>query len=148
MLLVKKLNINAILPTVNHPGEDLGYDVYAIDSITLVPHIVTKVKTGIAVQFNKFNNINQEKYGLVVRDRSSMALKNIKTSAGIIDASYTGELVILMTNHNDTPYEVHTGDKIAQIMPQLVMTSAPVLVVEELPNNQRGENGFGSSGRK
>jgi len=93
MLQVKKLNSNAIIPTCSHPGEDLGFDLYSDEDIELKPNVVTKVHTGIAAQYVS----DDAKYGLLVRDRSSMASKGIMASAGVIDHSYTGELLIMLT---------------------------------------------------
>jgi len=156
MLYCKKLNINAILPTVTHAGEDLGYDLYASEDIFLEKNIVTKVSTGIAARFIEqyFDNLgsfssfsSSQKYGLLIKDRSSMAARGITVSAGVIDAGYAGELLELLTNHNNDTYYIKTGDKIAQIIPTVVKTSAAVTEVNELPLSARSDKGFGSSGR-
>jgi dUTP pyrophosphatase len=99
ILLAKKLSPDAVLPTVGHPGEDLGFDLYASETVTLEPGEVVKVKTDIALRYVE----EGKHYGLLVRDRSSMASKGITTSAGVIDEGYTGEVVVLLTlNGNGT----------------------------------------------
>jgi dUTP pyrophosphatase len=74
-----------------------------------------------------------------------MAAKGIATTAGVIDAGYRGEILILMTNLGDAPLEIKAGEKIAQMIPVPVLTS-PVETVETLEDSARAEKGFGSSG--
>jgi dUTP pyrophosphatase len=74
-----------------------------------------------------------------------MAAKGIATTAGVIDAGYRGEILILMTNLGDAPLEITAGEKIAQMIPVPVLTS-PVETVETLEDSARAEKGFGSSG--
>lgn len=151
MLKVKKLSPLAILPTVAHPGEDLGYDVYALGYTMLEPGVPTAVSTGIAASFtiqesgtNTVQGVQPRKFGLLVRDRSSMAAKGVKTSAGVIDSSYTGELKIMMTSTYF--YQIEAGHKIAQILPTEVFTGAGIEEVEDLGETTRGNKGFGSTG--
>jgi dUTP pyrophosphatase len=169
MLLVKKLDERAIVPTVNNPGEDLGFDLYALEDAYVCSKITTptKVKTGIAARFVDYHNdrlggffawdgegelpVNQplerERYGLLIRDRSSMASKGITVSGGVVDAGYHGELMVLLTNNTPSHFEIKAGDKIAQMIPIPVKTSAQIKVVDKLPDSSRLEKGFGSSGR-
>jgi dUTP pyrophosphatase len=147
MLLVKKLHPDAKMPTVVHPGEDLGFDIYSIEDVTLLPNKVVKIRTGIAAQFTPpSNSLFDNKFGLLIRDRSGMASKNITTSGGVIDASYDGEIMVLMTNHNSEDIVIKAGAKIAQLIPTIIMTQFEIKEVDELPNNTRGSKGFGSSG--
>jgi len=144
MLRVKLLNPGAHAPVVAHPGEDLGYDLFALEGVTLVPHSTVKVRTGIAVEAR--HPATGAPLGLLVRDRSSMAARGIATTAGVIDSGYRGEILILMTNLGDTPVELKAGEKIAQMIPVPVLTG-PVQEVESLEVSARAEKGFGSSGR-
>jgi dUTP pyrophosphatase len=117
-LFVKKLDPRAKLPTCAHPGEDLAYDLYALEDVVLVPGVLTKVSTGIAAQhrrailmpmtdysvegFGYKANVSLPAYnhiddGLLLRDRSSMAAKGITVSGGVIDAGYTGEINVMLT---------------------------------------------------
>lgn len=106
MLKVKKLHPDAKLPTVANPGEDLGYDLYALEDIVLEPGIQTVVRTGIAASATLLTNgvfdiLIEKPAGLLIRDRSSMATKGITVSGGVIDAGYRGELAVILTaNHN------------------------------------------------
>jgi len=144
MLRVKLLETNARLPVVAHPGEDLGYDVFALEAATLAPHIGVKVRTGIAVEAR--HPETGKPLGLLVRDRSSMASRGIATTAGVIDAGYRGEILILMTNLGLETVELKAGEKIAQMIPVPILTGI-VEEVESLEDSARAEKGFGSSGR-
>lgn len=144
MLRVKRLVPEARLPIVAHPGEDLGYDLFSLESLTLDPHRTVKVRTGIAVEAR--DPRSGAPLGLLVRDRSSMAARGIATTGGVIDAGYRGEILVLMTNLGDHPVTLAAGEKIAQIIPVPVLTGE-IAEVDGLEDSLRAEKGFGSSGR-
>ena len=157
MLKVVKLVPHAILPTVGHPGEDLGYDVFASEDTVLPLGVTVAVPTGISAHYA--HPELHRKFGLLIKDRSSMAAKGIKTSAGVVDAGYTGELKVLMTNTSEKPirtspvvflargsYLIEAGSKIAQMIPTEVFTQGQVIEVSELGESSRGGDGFGSTG--
>jgi len=144
MLRVKLLTPAARVPVVAHPGEDLGYDVFALEAVTLAPRATVKVRTGIAVEAR--HPQTGVPLGLLVRDRSSMASRGIATTAGVIDAGYRGEILALMTNLGEAAVELKAGEKIAQMIPDPVLTGL-VQEVETLEVSARAERGFGSSGR-
>ncbi len=144
MLRVKLLEPGAELPVVAHPGEDLGYDLFALQAVTLAPRATVKVRTGIAVEAR--HPQTGAPLGLLVRDRSSMASRGIATTAGVIDAGYRGEILVLMTNLGEVAVELKAGEKIAQMIPVPVLTGQ-VQEVETLEVSARAEKGFGSSGR-
>jgi len=164
MLKVKLLHPDAKLPTVAHPGDDLGYDLYAIEDVTLYPGKPVKVRTGIAVE-------GPPGQGFILGDRSSMAARGVTYAGGRIDAGYRGEILVCLVNLNQPDLQLHSvkddvghvldvvleqsnvsvqirrGDKIVQMSPLVVMTGGEVVLVEELSPSGRGEKGFGSSGR-
>jgi dUTP pyrophosphatase len=144
MLRVKLLAPGARLPAVAHPGEDLGYDVFSLEPVTLAPQCTVRVRTGIAVEAR--HPQTGAPLGLLVRDRSSMAARGIATTGGVIDAGYRGEILILMTNLSSDSIELKAGEKIAQMIPVPVLTDT-VEEVESLEDSARAERGFGSSGR-
>ena len=144
MLRVKLLEAGARAPVVAHPGEDLGYDLFALEGVVLAPRSTVKVRTGICVEAR--HPTTGAPLGLLVRDRSSMAARGIATTAGVIDSGYRGEILILMTNLSDTPVQLSAGEKIAQMIPVPVLTG-DVQTVETLEDSARAEKGFGSSGR-
>ncbi len=144
MLRVKRLEPEARLPVVAHPGEDLGYDVFALEPAFLEPHDTVKVRTGIAVEAR--DSATGAPLGLLIRDRSSMAARGLATTGGVIDAGYRGEILIVMTNLSSQTVELAAGEKIAQMIPVHVLTG-PVEDVENLEDSARAAKGFGSSGK-
>ena len=81
--------------------------------------------------------------------RSSMGAKNginLANGIGVIDSDYRGELRVTLHNTTDTEYTVRIGDRIAQLM-VIPVACPPIEVVDELPATERGEGGFGSTGR-
>lgn len=144
MLRVLLLDPAARLPVVAHPGEDLGYDLFALEAATLAPRGWQRVRTGIAVE--AVHPVTGEPLGLLVRDRSSMASRGITTTGGVIDAGYRGEIQILLANLSAEPVHIAAGDKIAQMIPVPVLTGT-VEAVATLADSTRAERGFGSSGR-
>jgi dUTP pyrophosphatase len=144
MLRVKRLESAARLPVVAHPGEDLGYDLFALETTMLIPRATVRVRTGIAVEAR--DSETDAALGLLVRDRSSMAARGIATTGGVIDAGYRGEILVLMTNLGEAAVELRAGEKIAQMIPVPVLTGI-VQEVESLEESAREAKGFGSSGR-
>ena len=65
----------------------------------------------------------------------------------MIDSGYTGSIAVKLYNHSGRDYEIKDGDKISQLVIVPVLTPQTVEVVDELTGSERGENGFGSSGR-
>jgi dUTP pyrophosphatase len=144
MLRVKLLEAGARSPVVAHPGEDLGYDLFALEGIVLEPRATVRVRTGIAVEAR--HPQTNAPLGLLVRDRSSMATRGIATTGGVIDAGYRGEILVLMTNLGGAAVELKAGEKIAQMIPVPVLTGL-VQQVESLEGSAREAKGFGSSGK-
>lgn len=146
MLKVLKLDQRATIPTVANAGEDLGFDVYALEDTLLPASTPIRVRTGIAVHYEKQESA-QDKFGLLVRDRSSMASKGIIASGGVIDAGYRGELLVLLTSYiPGNSFAIKAGDKIAQLIPLPVLTGAGVMETDSLSTSSRGQGGFGSTG--
>jgi dUTP pyrophosphatase len=79
-----------------------------------------------------------------------LALKHgvtVLNSPGTIDAGYRGEIMVTLFNSSSEPFEVEAGDRIAQLLIQSV-ERADFISVERLPDSDRGQSGFGSSGNK
>lgn len=138
MLKVKRLLPDAVLPTVAHPGEDIGYDLYSVEDLTISARGAAGVHTGIAIEF-------VPAAGGIVKTRSGLAKKRLMCNAGVIDAGYRGEIVVLMENLGDQPYTIRKGDKIAQLLEHPFL--AGQVVEGELSDAARGVKGFGSSGQ-
>lgn len=136
-LKVKKLVPSAHLPEKARSG-DLGFDLFSAERVTIHPGEMKAVGTGIAVEF-------PIGWGGVIKDRSSMAMKRLTISAGVIDNGYRGEIKILITNHSITTHTIEQDQKIAQLLPCPV-TDWNIEKVDELSDTHRGEGGFGSTG--
>src|SRR6476469_6335664 len=133
MLRVKLLSPAAKAPTVAHPGEDLGYDIYSAETITLEGRSHAIVSTGIAIECT--SPTGEPKGALL-----------LVLTGGVIDSGYRGEIKVLMENLSDLPATIRAGDKIANLIPYPVLTGE-VEVVEDLNESSRKAGGFGSSGR-
>jgi dUTP pyrophosphatase len=154
-LLVKKLNEKAILPQKKR-NNDEGYDIFSIESKRLFKETTTMIHTGIAaaaveVEVEEVNgeqipSYNYRKYWLQIEGRSGLASKGVFPVGGVVDCGYNGEICVLLTNCSDSDYYIKEGDKIAQLIPRLHL-NFEVIEVESLEESDRGENGFGSSGR-
>ena len=142
MLKVRLLVPTAKAPTVAHPGEDLGYDVYAAAEITIPSRSHGIVSTGIAIEVTD----GSRAMGALLRDKSSMAAKRLALTGGVIDAGYRGEILIVMVNLSRAPIQLRAGEKIAQMIPVPVLTGA-VEQTGDLEDSLRAAKGFGSSGR-
>jgi dUTP pyrophosphatase len=143
MLKVKKLDPGATLPTCARPGEDLAFDVYSLEDAELNYARVRRLRTGVALEM--------EGFGFLVRDRSSMAYpKGFLTCGGVIDRGYRGEIfinLILFGTAESMEFRIRRGDKIAQLIPVRPETMVQIVEVDELSPSDRGEKGYGSSGR-
>jgi dUTP pyrophosphatase len=135
---VKKLSPDAILPTRANP-DDVGLDIYSLETIVIEPGEGTAIKTGIAGEFSPG-------YVGMLTDRSSMARKGFKLAGGIIDPGYSGELGVVLRNISKRPMIIEKGDRIAQLLIIPVLTPE-VVEVDSLGESIRGNKGWGSSGK-
>ena len=136
---VKKLSDTATIPT---RGSQVaaGWDLYASQQ-TVVPArgkaiIATDIAIAVPVGY----------YGRVA-PRSGMAWKkHTDIGAGVIDADYRGPVGVVMFNHADEDLLVEVGDRVAQLVIEQI-SMAPLTEVESLDDTERGEGGYGSTGR-
>lgn len=137
-ICVKLLREGAIIPKKAYEG-DLCYDIFAPEELFLPPNTIVPVPTGIAIE-------PEDGYGVIIRDKSSVAVRKVTIHGGEIDNTYRGEIKILMFNHNDVPATFSAGQKIAQLR---VIRSSDIVFqeVEALSDTKRGDGGFGSSGK-
>jgi dUTP pyrophosphatase len=139
---IKRLHPNAYLPAYAHgPLEDAGMDIRGLEDVLLEPNIPAAVATGIALEI-------PPGYEVQVRPRSGLALKHAITlpnSPATIDPGYRGELKVILLNLGRTAYQIHAGDRIAQIV--VAHYEAVEWEEGELAQSVRGSGGFGSSGR-
>jgi dUTP pyrophosphatase len=141
-LPVRLLSDTGRLPSRANEG-DAGLDLYAAEAVTLAPGARASVGTGIAVEI-------PERHAGLVLPRSGLAARHgiaLVNAPGLIDAGYRGEVRILLLNTDrDTAFEVAVGERIAQLLVVPFTQAAPLESIE-LAASERGERGFGSSGR-
>ena len=118
--------------------DDAGYDLFANEDMSIMGGCVERIKTGIHLEIPKGH------YGRVA-NRSSMYAQGLSVS-GTIDCGFSGEIMVIMMNHTASEYRVHKGDKIAQLIIGQ-FECYDMELVDELPKTERGDNGFGSTGR-
>jgi len=139
---VKRLDPDLPIPAYARPG-DAGLDLLAAEDMDIAPGERTAIPTGIAVAI-------PSGYAGFVHARSGRALREglaLVNAPGLIDAGYRGEVRVIVVNLDSIePIYVKRGDKIAQLVIQRV-ESAEWIEMDELPGSQRGEGGFGSTGR-
>jgi dUTP pyrophosphatase len=140
-LAVHRLDPTATLPTRSH-ADDAGFDLYAVEDVTLAPGERAAVRTGIAVEV-------PERHAGLVLPRSGLAARHgisLVNAPGLIDAGYRGEVRVLLLNTDPSDsFSVRAGDRIAQLV--VTRIEAPDIVeVQELAVSDRGERGFGSTG--
>lgn len=136
---IKRLNEYATLPQYAH-SDDAGFDVYAVEEVTLAPGERAAVPTGIALEI-------PSGYVGLVWDKSGLSMKHgLKTLGGVIDAGYRGEVKIGVVNLSNEPYTFERGHKVAQMLIQKV-EHPNLSEVAELSDTARGEGGFGSTGK-
>jgi dUTP pyrophosphatase len=112
--------------------------------ITLEPGSRALVKTGLAI------NMMDPSLVAIVASRSGLSLKHgvrVAQGIGVIDADYHGEIGVILANDSNEPYVVQIGERIAQLMFQPVVQVALHYVDEFSTETERGQGGFGSTGK-
>ena len=127
--------------TVKLNGEDSS--VIAPENIRIAPHTTLKVGTGLSVEI-------PDGYFGAIFARSGLATKQglrPANAVGVVDSDYRGELIVALHNDTDEEQIIHANDRIAQLV---IMPYLPVEFeeVETLNETERGEGGFGSTGKK
>jgi len=140
---VKRLTETAVLPTKAYSG-DAGFDLYADLPNDRILHIQPKervlISTGCAFA------IPEGYYGRIA-DRSSVAWKSgCHVLAGVVDSAFRGEVKVVLVNLSRETCQIEHKQKIAQLVVTQIYTGE-LTEVEELNNTERGEGGFGSSGK-
>lgn len=140
---IKKLSETAHLPTYGSDGA-AGADLYALtdNDVTIDPGQTIMIHTGVALE------IPVGYVGLVFA-RSGLASKRGLAPAnkvGVIDSDYRGEIMVALHNHSDMPQTLTSGERVVQIA---VMPCCQAIfeIVDSLDDTDRGEGGFGSTGR-
>lgn len=140
VLLVKKL-VNDI-DTVKYQTEGAaGIDLHSAVDITLCPGDIEAIPTGIKLEI-------PGGWEVQIRGRSGLAFKHyvFVTHLGTIDSDYRGEIFVMLENKSQHVYAIRKNDRIGQ----MVLKPAPqakISIVAEISDSERGEKGFGSTGK-
>ena len=146
-----KLNVNikltrgATVPEYATSGSaavDLRAALEEDEVIVLAPGERKLIPTGLAI------SPESSEYVAVIAGRSGLGVKkgvSLANNIGVIDSDYRGEIGVCLINHGDEPFEVHRGDRIAQLM-FLPVATANFLEVATLDETERGAGGFGHTG--
>ncbi len=144
-----------LTPARAHP-DDSGLDLRAdlsgetgqaqVDGLEIPPGERKLIRTGVTAAV-------EPGWDLQVRSRSGLALRHgvcVLNSPGTIDASYRGELGVILQNQGSSPFLVRHGDRIAQMVVGRVSLDPPAIVasVDELGTTERGSGGYGSTGQQ
>lgn len=133
----------AIIPEYKTQGS-AGCDVCALlnEPIVLKPFERALIPTGLFFEI-------PEGYEIQVRPRSGLAIKNGITclnTPGTIDSDYRGEVKVILINLGNEDFKISNGDRIAQFVLAPV-TIGEFVITDKLESSQRGEGGFGSTGK-
>ena len=140
-----KLNEKAIVP-VRATAGSAGYDLFAcLDSdIHIKKGNLVKIPCGISIE------LPSNKYAAFIFARSGLGIKHgitISNGIGVIDSDYRGEIQVGVCKiAGEKEYVIKNGDRIAQLV-IMKINSVNFMLVESLSNSQRGQNGFGSTGK-
>ena len=132
------LDEGAIMPTRAHEA-DAGMDLYTRYDEIVPARGYTTFDTGVHIEIPKG-------YVGFLKSKSGLNVKHHLTSDGVIDAGYTGSIVVKLYNHSDISYHFKAGEKITQlvILPCLLDTLEQV---DSFDDTDRGNSGFGSTGK-
>lgn len=137
---IQRLRSDAVLPQYRHAG-DAGFDLHIAEDVEIPAGEVKILPTGLAFAV-------PEGYEMQIRLRSGVSLTTsliLPNAPATIDAGYRGEIGIIARNVGRETFTVHKGERIAQgvIAP---VTRAAFACVETLPESERGQSGYGSTG--
>lgn len=131
------LDLGATLPTRGH-DHDAGLDLYSREEAVIEPGKSAVFDTGVHMAILRG-------YAGVLIAKSGLNVKSDCTSTGLIDADYTGSIVVKLYNQGDKEVHIAAKQKISQLVLVPIITPKPVQV-DSLSKTERGDNGFGSTG--
>ncbi len=152
----KKLHEKAVLPKYQHPS-DAGADLHAVEDVVIPVGEWRLVRTGLAVELPNRPIEECESPGgftlwmeAQVRPRSGLALKKgitLLNAPGTIDAGYREEIGVILVNHSKKDFLVKPGDRIAQLVFNLVVHPEKMIFSDAINETER-KGGFGHTGVK
>jgi dUTP pyrophosphatase len=147
-----KVHPNAQLPKCAHEQGDAGFDLHAVEDQTLEPGTVSMVRTGLQLARCPLMDNEGNQYYLDVRSRSGLSRKLVFPVTGTVDRNYRGEINVVLANMGKEPYHIKQGERVAQLVVQMIIGNGPCTKVkfvetDTVEETDRGEGGFGSTGR-
>jgi dUTP pyrophosphatase len=139
---IQRISPQAKIPNYQHIG-DSGADICSIIDYSIKPFERKSIPTGLKIEI-------PHGYEIQVRSRSGLAINEgifVLNSPGTIDSGFRGEIQIILINISEKNYDIHIGQRIAQIVLKPVL-HAIFEETETLSESSRGSNGFGSTGEK
>lgn len=134
-----KLDKGAFMPTRAYKY-DAGYDLRTPEKVHLDGGAMVNIDTGVHIEIPRG-------YAGLIKSKSGLYTKHGITADGLIDSGFTGSIMVRLVNHSDSPYVFDVGDKITQIVFVSIIT--PELEeTDSFDDSDRGEKGYGSSGRQ
>lgn len=133
-----KLDPGAFMPERAHSA-DAGYDLRSPIKGRIYAGEAVVIDTGVHVQI-------PEGYVGMLKSKSGLNVKHDIVGEGVIDSGYTGSIRVKLYNHGAESYMIECGDKISQLVILPIITPELELVTE-LEETDRGNKGFGSTGR-
>lgn len=142
--ILEKENIEKVSLPKRQSDEAAGFDLSAsiAEDITLNPGELVTVPTGISLEMEKG-------YAGLVFGRSGLGIKHgihPSNGVGVIDSDYRGEICVGLCNVSGKPYAIKPFDRIAQLV-VIRLAEVTVTEAESLSETERGEKGFGSTGK-
>jgi dUTP pyrophosphatase len=124
---------------------DAGLDLYCPGDMVVLPHETAKIDFKIQCEGLSDNDDRNVCYYLYPRSSISKTPLRLANSVGIIDAGYRGNLMAVVDNISDEPFQIQKGQRLFQICGRY-LEPIHLNLVEELSNSERGNGGFGSTG--
>lgn len=139
-----KTHMEAVLPERNHKDlltGDSGYDLTAIEDCVIPSRGGNVVPVGLKVGYITPG------YWIRIESRSGLQFRyNLSAFNGVVDNSYRGDISPRINNNSDVDYYVKKGDRVAQLV-LYPLVAAETSIIDVAEETERGEKGFGSSGR-
>ena len=140
----EKIKIGVVLdPSARMPSKahewDAGFDLYTPREFCVLAHDCAVVDTGVHIAI-------PEGYVGFLKSKSGLNIRHNLISEGVIDAGYTGSIVVKLRNTGDDNHLFYAGDKITQLV-ILPIPAFELYRTDNIDDTERGDNGFGSTGR-
>lgn len=128
---------------------DAGLDLRTPYDVTVPARGSVVIDTGVHVALPRFGCVGRDAYNCVgfLKSKSGLNVNHGIVSEGVIDVGYTGSIRVKLYNHSDSDYTFTAGDKITQLVILPCIIPERLELVNKLEETERGDNGFGSTGR-